>query len=185
MIDETIGKNVKRLHPAIRQVMVIALLVIAGAIVSITYTKSFLWIFTREVSYVPDLVSGLLAAGIVVPLLRSIRLIDDHFDLLTVIILALYFYLVAAVVNISLGGSGTFFAFPALFSVGVAVMAALVRSRFAAVVSVFVLPALTAANVLSASKTFGKLGFLMVVVVVVATFLMVDFKRTNSQQKQA
>ena len=171
----------RRLHPAVRQVLVIALLLISCGIVSATYTKSFLWIFTREVSYVPDLVSALLAAGIFVPLLRSIRLIDSHFDLLTVLILLLYFYLVASVVNISLGGSGTFFAFPALFSVGVAILATLVKSRFAAIVSVFVLPALTAANFLSAGKSFGKLGFVMVLIVLVATLLMVDFKRASKK----
>ena len=163
--------------------MVIAFLLIACGIVSATYTKSFLWVFTREVTYVPDLVSALLAAGIFVPLLRSIRLIDGNFDFLTVLILSLYFYLVASVVNISLGGSGAFFAFPALFSVGVAILAALVKSRFAAVVSVFVLPALTAANFLSTSKMFGKLGLVMVLVVLVATLLMVDFKRAGRMPK--
>lgn len=180
MIDRAIGETVRQLKPAARQIIAIALLLGAGGIVSVTYTTSFLWIFTREVSYAPDFVSALLAVGILVPFLRTIRLIDDHFDFFTVLILMVYFYLTAAVVNISLGGSGTFFAFPALFSVGVAVMAALVRSRFAAIISVFILPALTAANFLSASKTFGKLGLVAVLLVLVATFLVVDFKRAGS-----
>ena len=89
-----------------RNLLAFGFLVVACVLGRLTYTSQFLWLFTREVSYVPDLISGLVSILLVLPVVRGDFLFRHRLDGLALFNLALLFYLTAAFGNRGLGGNG-------------------------------------------------------------------------------
>ncbi|WP_150103477.1 hypothetical protein [Thalassobium sp. R2A62] len=70
-------------------------LAVAAAIGSVTYTHYSLWFIKRQTNFTPDLMSGIIAAFIVLPLIRGNFLHSKRLDPPTVLSLVLLFYLIS------------------------------------------------------------------------------------------
>lgn len=173
---KVLSGRVRRIPRWTRKSLAILSLFGAAAIVSVEYTYSFLWIFTRETSFVPDFVSSMVAAICLVPLIKNVRLIDRRLDVLSLIVFALFFYIFAAILTIPLGSGSGVVRYPMIASVVFAAACMIVKARYVALAAIAVTIFLCSVNLAHASDALGPFGFLLVTLLLVATVLVVDLR---------
>lgn len=138
----------------------VALLLLACVIGSLTFPRNFLWFFESSVSFVPDLLSGAIAALALYPLWRKGELAAPFDGLLALVALLPLYYLCAILVNIGLGGSGPgLLKLPLVWLLLLILLLANINFRKYAELSLIVLLFLATWNILEASNAMGKLGF--------------------------
>ncbi len=173
---KVLSGRVRRVPRWTRKSLAILSLFGAAAIVSVEYTYSFLWIFTRETSFVPEFVSSMVAAICLVPLIKNVRLIDRRLDVLSLIVFALFFYIFAAILTIPLGSGSRVVRYPMIASVVFAAACMIVKARYVALAAIAVTIFLSSVNLAHASDVLGPFGFLLVTLLLVATVLVVDLR---------
>lgn len=172
-----ITDQLRRMRSVSRNTLATTFLVAACLIASRTYTSDFLWLFKREHSYLPDLVSGISAVLLVWPLIRGDFLYTHRLDAQTIINLALVFYLTAVFVTIGLGGDsillkGPTFAFAAI----VIILSNLNASRYGEL-AIIALAVFGGVNLLSASVVMGFWGFALSVCSALGVLFTVDVEK--------
>jgi glucan phosphoethanolaminetransferase (alkaline phosphatase superfamily) len=175
MLNVLTGR-VRRVPRWTRKSLAILSLAGAAAIVSAKYTHSFLWIFTRETSFIPDLLSTIVAAICLVPLIRNVRLIDQRLDVLSLIVFALFFYIFAAILTIPLGSETVLVRYPMIASVVFAAACMIVKARYVALAAFALTAFLSSINLAHANDMLGPYGFLLVALLLLATVLVVDLR---------
>lgn len=162
-----------------RNLLAFGFLVVACVIASLTYTISFLWLFTREVSYVPDLTSGLVSILLVLPVVRGDFLYRHRLDALTLSNLALLFYLTAAFVNIGLGGDAALLKTPTTFFMLLVVLIANLNSRRYGELAVVALVFFGAVNLSAANEAMGFSGFILACCSALGVLFAVDIEKVT------
>ena len=168
MIDQ-----VRRMKTGTRELVALAFLLIAALVASQTYTSYFLWIIPRGVSYVPDLISALAAALLILPIVRGDFLYSKRLTGLTVLNLFLIFYLTSAYAQIGLGGNKDFALLkgPSMIVTLIVIVLANLRPKKYGELAAIILAVFAAMNILDANQAMGLWGF----VLVAATFFGVLF----------
>jgi hypothetical protein len=153
----------------------LASLIGACIVGSFTYRKNFLWFFETEVSFVPDLLSGIIATFAVLPLWRNGDLAPAFRGLASIIAILPLFYLAAVLANIGLGGSGlAIFKLPTVWLLMLILLLANLNIRKYAELAMIVLVFLASWNVITASQAMGFNGFLFVALSLAGVILIFD-----------
>lgn len=156
----------------------VASLIIACIIGSQTYPKNFLWFFESSVSFVPDLLSGCIAALAINPLWRKGELAAPFHGIAAIALLVPLFYLVSILVNIALGGAGFgVFKLPTVWLLVIILAMANLNLAKYAELAVIVLLFLVSWNIHSASEAMGVFGFLFVLASLCGLILTLDQKK--------
>jgi hypothetical protein len=167
-----------------RLALAVACLGIAAAIGTMTFQRTGLFSFLsgpRAVSFAPDLISAVLAILVVLPILRGRMTRTHRNDALSLIGLALLFYLVAVISKMAIGGTGSGFARltetpTALFALAVLLLANWNIGRYGSL-AVMGLIILGGWNMVAASKVMGLWGFFFAIASVAGLALLLDFER--------
>lgn len=169
--------GLRRMNATSRNTLASVFLIIAGILASITYARSFLWLFSREVSFLPDLASALLALFLVLPVVRGDFLYTHRLDLHTAVNLFLIFYLTAAFATMGLGEATLAFKGPTfVLAVIVVALANLNAARYGEL-AVIALAVFGGMNVFAASEAMGFNGFLLVISSAMGVLLAVDLQK--------
>jgi len=150
----------------------------ACALGSQNYTDSFLWFWEKNISFLPDLLSGLIAAGALLPLYRKGLLAASFVGVLAFIPLILVFYLSAVLANIGIGGNGwSLLKLPTTALTLFLLILANVNINKYAELALLVLLFLASFSLISASNAMGFSGFVFVSLSVAGILLVFDEKK--------
>jgi len=97
--------QIKKLPSVDRSFYAAVVLAAAAVIGSLSYEYYTLWFFSSQTNFTPTLASGILAALLLLPILRANLLYSDRLDPPTVLCLLLLFYLLSIVVKMGLEGA--------------------------------------------------------------------------------
>ena len=167
-----------------RDLLVLLLLVIASTLSAMTYTTSYMWLFTREVTYYPDLVSG-LASVVMVAVLLATGQFRPMGRLTGPLIIVALFYLLAFFCTVAIGEKGFLQPIRSLAAVlwtptiSVPVILIAIGSALGGAWRLTALAALAffgLANMIYASGVMGFRGFLIAAAFGGAALLLVDPK---------
>ena len=137
----------------------VVLLIAACLIGSLTFPTKFFVFFDSSVNFVPDLISGLIAALALYPLWRKGELAAPFHGFISLAALVPLFYLTAVLVNIGLGGAGPgIFKLPTVWVLLILLALANLNSKYAEL-SLIVLLFLATWNISAASAAMGHYGF--------------------------
>ncbi|GLS86747.1 hypothetical protein GCM10010873_17210 [Cypionkella aquatica] len=127
----------------------------------------------------PDLVSGIVALGLVRPILAADLQHNHSANLATWINFALLFYVTAVFANIGLGGNTALLKTPSSILVMVVVGMANLNARRYGEIVVPILILFGAFNVTSASAAMGLSGFALITLSAVGAAFLIDMGRVK------
>lgn len=155
-----------------------ASLLSACVIGSLSFPRNFLWFFESSISFVPDLLSGCIAALALYPLWRKGEIAAPFHGLMSTVALLPLFYLSAILVNIGLGGSGpSLLKLPLVWLLLVILVLANINFRRYAELSLIVLLFLATWNVIEANDAMGMFGFPFLAATLFGMVLTFDQKK--------
>jgi hypothetical protein len=160
----------------------VASLMIACIIGSLTFPKNFLWFFESSVSFVPDLLSGCIAALALFPIWRKGELAAPFKGIAAFALLIPLFYFVSVLVNIALGGSGFgLLKLPTVWLLLIILAMANLNVAKYAELAIIVLLFLVSWNINSASEAMGLFGFPFLLASLCGLILSFDQKKIISE----
>ena len=161
-----------------RNAIALACLLVASILASLNYPSSFLWVLPSTRDFRPDLISGIAAALLVLPVVRGDFLYTHRFTPLTVINLLLIFYLTACFAQIGLGGNTiTILKSPAMLVTFVVIALANFRPGKYGELAVIVLAVYAGVNILSANEAMEIWGFMLVATAFFGVLFAVDVRK--------
>lgn len=169
--------GLRRMNSASRNALASIFLVIAAGLASITYTQSFWWLFSREVSFLPDLASGLVALFLLLPVVRGDFLYTHRLDLHTAANLVLIFYLTAAFATMGLGEATLTFKGPTFVLAVIVIALANYNAARYGELAVIALAVFGGMNLFAASETMGVNGFFLALSSALGVLLAVDLRK--------
>lgn len=162
-----------------RQLVAFLFLLGAATIGSLTYVIHYWYFFSQARSFLPDLVSGLIAIALLRPLLVGDFHHNHRANLATWVNFALLFYVTAIFANIGLGGDTSWLkTLSSIVAIMVIGMANLNCHRHGQLV-VPILLLFGAINISYASSAMGVSGFFLLILALVGTMLVIDMGKVK------
>lgn len=144
-----------------------------------TYKAQLLWFFSQEHSFLPDLVSGVIAAALIHPILAGDLHHSHGINIVTWINFGLLFYITAVFANIGLGGNTSLLKTPSSILILLVILFAnLDVKRYGALI-VPILLVFGAINVSSASKAMGFSGFVLILTAIIGSAFLINLSRVK------
>lgn len=162
-----------------RQLVAFFCLLGAATIGSLTYVIDYWFFLSQTRSFIPDLVSGLIAVALLRPLLVGDFHHNHRTNLATWVNFALLFYVTAIFANIGLGGDTSWLKHPSSILALVVIGMANLNSRRYGELVVPILLVFGAINISSASSAMGVAGFILVLLSLVGTMLVIDMGKVK------
>lgn len=159
-------------------------LAIAAAIGSLTYTHYSFLIIKRQVSFTPDMMSAILAAFLVLPLIRGDLLHSKRLDSPTVLSLVLLFYLVSMFAKMGLQGTslaGMLAESPTFILMLFVGLAANFNPHRYGEIALFAAIVIGGYNISTVSTVMGFTGWLFVILTAAGTLLTLNLSRLWSK----
>lgn len=100
--------SVGQIDPNHRNLIALACLAAACVIGSLNYSSYWLWFLPRTQSFLPGLMSGIVALLLLLPVIRGDFLHNHKLNFLTVMNLLLVFYLTSVFATMGIKGAGAF-----------------------------------------------------------------------------
>lgn len=159
------------------------------------YSASFLWVFHREVNYNPTLVSGIVAALLMLYLIFGGYLISPNHDVKYVnwvkyLNWLLLFYMLAVFARIAIGETGVIstvrsyfnliFIPPTVFVPLVIVALSLFKRGLTTLCAIACVLTFSFSNLLYAQKAMGDYGFWLAAAFSAALFILLDLEKLKS-----
>ncbi|MES2668056.1 MAG: hypothetical protein V4712_18365 [Pseudomonadota bacterium] len=162
-----------------RQLVAFFCLLGAATLGSLTYVTHYWLFFSQARSFIPDLVSGLIAVALLRPLLVGDFHHNHRANMATWVNFSLLFYVTAIFANIGLGGDTSWFkTLSSILAVAVIGMANLNCQRYGELV-VPILLLFGAINISYASSAMGVAGFALLILALVGTMLVIDMGKVK------
>ncbi len=162
-----------------RQLVAFLCLSAASLIGSQTYKAQFLWFFSREYSFLPDLISGVIALSLIRPVLVGDLHHSHRVNVVTWINFGLLFYVTAVFANIGLGGNTSLLKTPSSILVLLVILFANLNVKRYGELVVPILLAFGAINISSASKAMGFPGFILIGTAAIGSAFLIDLSRVK------
>lgn len=156
----------------------------AATIGSITYTHYSFWFFKRHTSFMPDLMSGIIAAFVVLPLIRGELLHAKRLDRPTILSLVLLFYLLSMFAKMGLQGTslaGIFTESPTFILLLFIGLAANFNPHRYGEIALLAAIVIGGYNISTVSAVMGFNGWLFVILIAAGTLLTLDLSKLWSK----
>lgn len=156
----------------------------AAALGSITYTHYSFWFIKRLTSFMPDLMSGIIAAFMVLPLIRGDLLHSKRLDRPTVLSLVLLFYLLSMFAKMGLQGTslaGIFTESPTFILLLFIGLAANFNPHRYGEIALLAAIVIGGYNISTVSAVMGFNGWLFVILIAAGTLLTLDLSKLWSK----
>ena len=178
--------HIHHLPSARRDYITLSLLLVSCAILAMRYEEQLLWVFTRERTFYPDFVSGLVGMALVSTMVWQGLFYQKKLSVLHAVNLLLFVYMAAAFTTMGLGTTGFWAAPRTIISIltnptvtvplAFCILAVAMGKRWS------LLPALAlmffaTANLLQANAVMAELGFVLAVASGLAVLVAVDLSR--------
>lgn len=163
-----------------REKFAIASLGVAAVVGSFNYQTDgfFSWLTGPSfTNFRPDLLAGLVALLLVVPVVRGDFLHNHKVDLLNVVMLLLAFYVAAVLVRIGLGDATSWRSVPATYFVAAVLFLINLNPKKYGEIAIVGLVMCATLNLIVANNTMNEWGFVLLVSATIGSALVVDLQK--------
>ena len=177
-------EQIRALPDATRAWIATGSLAIAAAIGSFTYTHYSFWFIKRQTSFTPDMMSAILAAFLVLPLIRGDLLHSKRLDRPTVLSLVLLFYLISMFAKMGLQGTslaGIFAESPTFILMLFIGLAANFNPHRYGEIALIAAIVIGGYNISTVSAVMGFHGWLFVMLIATGTLLTLNLSKLWSK----
>lgn len=177
-------EQIRGLPDDLRAWVAVASLGTAAAIGSLNYTSYSFWFIPKQTSFIPDLMSGVLAVFLILPLVRGDLLHSKRLDLPTAISLGLLFYLLSMVAKMGLQGAswvGFFTESPTFILMLFIVVAANFNAHRYGEIALLAAIAIGGFNISTVSGVMGFNGWVFIVLLIAGSLLTLNLSKLWSK----
>ncbi len=173
-------QEIGRINSTHRNFIALACLAVACAIGSRTYPTKWFWFLSTTQSFLPGLMSGIVALLLLLPVIRGDFLHSHKLDLLTVVNLLLVFYLTSVFATMGIQGAGaisTVAQGPSLIITLLVIVMANLNVRRYGELGILVLVVFGGWNIYATSDAMKFWGWLFLASSTVGTICLIDLRK--------